>query len=155
MPSPFICHLFLGRGHDTILPHITCKKARIWTSFWDRKQYRWFALFQLAKMSPSISCYCLHFYLRKEQRIHMRVRCEISAGSVFFSCFLSLIHWNIFHLTVYLKGAVKNSLIIWIKNRFTFQITNSWMESWPGLDCNSSFRNPRIILSALRFQNTF
>ena len=46
-----------GRGHDTFLCRITCKKARIWTFFWlDRKQYGWFALFRLAKMPPSVSC---------------------------------------------------------------------------------------------------
>ena len=45
-----------GRGHDTFLCRITCKKARIWTFFWlDRRQYGWFALFQLAKMPPSVS----------------------------------------------------------------------------------------------------
>ena len=53
----YLCNLFLGGGHDRILSQITCKKAIIWTSFWlDRKQYGWFALFGLAKMSLSISC---------------------------------------------------------------------------------------------------
>jgi len=53
----YFCNLFLGGGHDAILSQITCKKAIIWTSFWlDRKQYGWFALFWLAKMSLSISC---------------------------------------------------------------------------------------------------
>ena len=53
----YLCNLFLGGGHDTILSQITCKKALIWTSFWlDRKQYGWFALFGLAKMSLSITC---------------------------------------------------------------------------------------------------
>ena len=42
---------------DTFLCRITCKKTGIWTFFWlDRKQYGWFALFQLAKMPPSVSC---------------------------------------------------------------------------------------------------
>ena len=55
--SLYHCNLFSGGGHDTILSQITCEKARIWTSFWlDRKKYGWFALFQLAKMPPSISC---------------------------------------------------------------------------------------------------
>ena len=55
--SLYLCHLFSGGGHDTFLSQITCKKARIWTFFWlDRKQYGWFALFQLAKMPPSVSC---------------------------------------------------------------------------------------------------
>ena len=53
----YLCNLFLGGGHDTILSQITCKKAIIWTSFWlDRKRYGLFALFRLAKMSLSISC---------------------------------------------------------------------------------------------------
>jgi len=117
--SLYLCHLFLGRGHDTILPQVTCKKARTWTSFWDRKQYRWFALFQLTKMPPSVSCCCLHFCLRKEQWIHMRVHYKISAGSVFWNLKnvlnRNLIHWNIFHLIVYLKGAIKKSPIIWMQ----------------------------------------
>ena len=55
--SLYLCNLFSGGGHDTFLSQITCKKARIWTFFWlDRKQYGWFALFQLAKMPPSVSC---------------------------------------------------------------------------------------------------
>ena len=40
--SLYLCNLFLGGGHDTILnfSQITCKKARIWTFFLsDRKQY--------------------------------------------------------------------------------------------------------------------
>ena len=58
MPSPYYPFMSLmGRGHDTFLCRITCKKARIWTFFWlDRKQYGWFALFRLAKMPPSVSC---------------------------------------------------------------------------------------------------
>ena len=55
--SLYLCNLFSEGGHDTILSQITCKKARIWTSFLlDRKQYGWFALFRLAKMPPSVSC---------------------------------------------------------------------------------------------------
>ena len=43
-----------------------------------------------------------------------------------------------------------------VTNRFTFQIINSQMESWPGLTyCNSSFRNLQIIWSDLCFCNTF
>ena len=81
----------------------------------------------------------------------------------------NFIHWNIFHLIVYLKVAVKNSPIIWMQfdigekvteaiNGFTFQImtNNQFMNgilTW--FDGNSSFRNLRIILSDLRFHNTF
>ena len=44
-----------GMIHFFVGSHV--KKARIWTFLWlDRKQYRWFALFQLAKMPPSVSC---------------------------------------------------------------------------------------------------
>ena len=59
MPSPYYPFMSLtGRGHDTFVCRITCKKAGIWTFFWlDRKQYGWFALFQLAKMPPSVSCW--------------------------------------------------------------------------------------------------
>ena len=62
-PLPIIPFVSLtGRGHDTFLCRITCKKARIWTFFWlDRKQYGWFVLFQLAKMLPSISCCWFQF----------------------------------------------------------------------------------------------
>ena len=41
-------------------------------------------------------------------------------------------------------------------NGFTFQIINSWMESWPGLTViPPSEIMLRIILSDLRFHNTF
>ena len=55
--SLYLCNLFSEGGHDTILSQITCKKARIWTSFWlGRKQYGWFALFRVAEMPPSVCC---------------------------------------------------------------------------------------------------
>ena len=41
------------------------------------------------------------------------------------------------------------------QNGFTFQIINSWTESWPGLTVIPSVSNLRIILSDLRFHNTF
>ena len=45
-----------GRGHDAFVCRITCKKARIWTFFWlDRKQYKWFALFQLVTLARVMS----------------------------------------------------------------------------------------------------
>ena len=65
-----------------------------------------------------------HFCLRiNEQWIHTRVRYQISASSVFLNlrCIWRIsknrnfIHWNIFHFIVYLKVAVKNSLIIWMQ----------------------------------------
>ena len=55
--SLYLCNLFYGGGHDTILSQITCIKARIWISFWlERKLYGWLTLFQLAKMPQSVSC---------------------------------------------------------------------------------------------------
>ena len=83
--SLYLCNLFLGRGHDTFLLQITCKKARKWTFSWlDSKQYGWFALFQLAKTPPPVSC-CWFQSGINEQWIHTRVHNEISAGSVFLN----------------------------------------------------------------------
>ena len=79
----------------------------------------------------------------------------------------NFIHWNIFHLIIYLKIEVKISPIIWMqfdteykfKYRSNKQIhfsNNQFMNgilTW--LDFNSSFRNLQIILSDLRFRNTF
>ena len=56
----------------------------------------------------------------------------------------SFIHWNIYHLIVYQNSCSQNFTdhlnAIWYRlqvteatNGFTFQIINSWMESWPGL----------------------
>ena len=63
---------------DIILSQITCKEARIWTSFWlDRKQYGWFAMFRLAKMPPSVSCCWFEsafFRCAISSEIHTRVR---------------------------------------------------------------------------------
>ena len=116
--------------------------------------------------------FSLHFCLLRinEQSIHTRVRyalwnfCRLS-----FLEFEECLNRNIFHLIVYLKVAVKNSPIIWMQfdigekvteatNGFTFQImtNNQFMNgilTW--FDGNSSFRNLRIILSDLRFHNTF
>ena len=115
-----LCKLLSGGGHDTYLLQITWKNAIIWTFFWlDRKQYRWFALFWLAKMPPSVSC-CWFQSAFLLVYIHTRVRYQISASSVFLNFFeeclnRNFIHWNIFHLIVYLKVAVKNSPIIWMQ----------------------------------------
>ena len=84
-----LCNLFLGGGHDLILSQITWKNAIIWTSFWlDRKQYGWFALFQLAKMSLSISCCWFQSTFLLAQgvvNIHASSLWNISAGSVFLN----------------------------------------------------------------------
>ena len=127
--------------------------------FWlDRKQYGWFALFPLAKTPPSVSCCWFQsaFCLRNEQWIHTRVRYEISSV-------------EIFSISSYTKNCSQKFTDhlneIWYRlqvteatNGFTFQIINSWMEFLCWFDCNSfhsSFRNLRIILSDLRFHNTF
>ena len=77
----------------------------------------------------------------------------------------NFIHWNIFHLIVYLKVAVKNSPIIWmqfdtgykLQRRQTGSLSNNQFMigilTW--FDASSSFRNLRIILSDLRFDDTF
>ena len=64
-----------------------------------------------------------------------------------------------------LNIAVKNSPIVWMQfdtgyklqttNEFSIQVINSMNEILTWFDCNSSFRNLRIILSDLRFHNTF
>ena len=72
--SPYYPFMSLtGRGHDTFLCRITCKKARIWTFFWLDQENNLLVVVHFS----------LHFCLRNEQWIHTRVRIEISAGSVF------------------------------------------------------------------------
>ena len=107
--SLYLCNLFSGRGHDTFLSQITCKKARIWTFFWlDRKQYGWFALFQLAKTPPSVSCCWFQsaFLLAYKWAVNKHAS---SLWNFCRLCFLefeeclnrNFIHWNIFHFIVY------------------------------------------------------
>ena len=100
-PPPLACDHALS----PFLSQITCKKARMLTFFWlDRKQYRWFALFRLAKMPPSVSC-CWF-------QSAFLLACNTHASSLWNFCRLSFlefeeclnrnfIHWNIFHLIVY------------------------------------------------------
>ena len=107
--SLYLCNLFSGRGHDTFLSQITCKKARIWTFFWlDRKQYGWFALFRLAKTPPSVSC-C---WFQSAFLLAYKWAVNTYASSLWTFCRLSFhefeeclnrnfIHWNIFHFIVY------------------------------------------------------
>ena len=112
----------------------------------------------------------LHFCLRNEQWIHTRVRNEISAGSVFLNlnlknALIEVSSIEIFYISSYTKTvAVKTSLIIWmqfdtgykLQKRQTGSLFNSWMESWPGLTViHPSEIMLRIILSDLRFHNTF
>ena len=175
--SLYLCNLFLGGGHDTILNFsqiIICKKARIWTFFLqDRKQYAWFVLFWLAKMTPSISCCWFQsvFLLAQSMQWNTHMTslwnfCQLSFLE-FEECLNgNFIHWNIFHLIVYYKVAVKftdhlnaiNYLIPGTSYRsdkqIHFQIINMNGIS-TGFGCNSSLSNLRIILSNLRFCNTF
>ena len=72
---------------DIILSQITCKEARIWTSFWlDKKQYGWFAMFRLAKMPPSVSrCWfeSAFFSLRNKQwNTHASSLCYTTAWEI-------------------------------------------------------------------------
>ena len=121
--SLYLCNLLLGGGHDIFLLQITCKKAGIWTFFWlDRKQDGWFALFRLAKMLPAVSC-C---WFQSAFLLAYKWAVNTHASSLTNFCRLSFlefeeclnrnfIHWNIFHLIIYLKVAVKNSPTIWMQ----------------------------------------
>ena len=86
--SLYLCNLFSEGGHDIIVSQITCKKARIWTSFdWvgnntdDLRCCDW----PKCRHPLVVVNFSLHFCLRNEQRIHTRVRYQISAGSVFLN----------------------------------------------------------------------
>ena len=116
--SLYLCNLFSGGGHDTFLLQITCKKARIWTFFWlDRKQYGWFAPFRLAKMPPPASfCWVQSaFLLVNTHASSLSNFCRLSFLEFTLNLNRNFIHWNIFHLMVYLKVAVKNSPISWMQ----------------------------------------
>ena len=116
----YLCNLFSGGRHDTILSQITCKQARIWTFFWlDRKQYGLFALFRLAKMPPSVSC-C--------HRILKSCRQKFTDHLIPATSYRSdkRVHFS--------NNQFMIGILIWF-------------------DCNSSFRNLRIILSDLRFHS--
>ena len=145
------------------------KNARNWTFFWlDRKQYGWFALFWLAKMPLSVSCCWFQSAFLLAYNTH--------ASSLSNFCWLSFlefeeclnrnfIHWNIFHLIVYLKlqskihRSFECNLIPATSYRGDKQVHFSNNQFMIGIltcfDVNSSFRNLRIILSDLRFHNTF
>ena len=140
MPSPYYPFKSLtGRGCDTFLCRIKCKKARIWTFLWlDRKQYGWFALLQLPKMPLSVSFvdFSLHFCLRNEQWILTRVRYKISAGSFFLNlknAKIEISSIEIFSISSYTKKLRQKFTdhlnAIWYRlqvteatNGFTFQI---------------------------------
>ena len=100
MPSPCIS----GRGHDTFLLQITCKKSESGLfSDW----IGWFSLFRLAKMPPSVSCcwFQCAFLLAYKWAVNTPTSslsnfCRLSFLE-FEECLnRNLILWNIFHLMV-------------------------------------------------------
>ena len=93
--------------------------------------------------------FSLHFCLHNKHAVNTH------ASSLWNFCQLSFLefeeclnrnfsHWNIFHFIIILKSCSQKFTdhlnAIWLRvqvtgatNRFTFQIINSWIESWPGL----------------------
>ena len=149
----YLCNLFSGRGHDTFPLQITCKKARIWTfSDWtgnntdDLRYSDW----PKHRHPLVLVDFSLHFCLPiNEQNTH--------ASSLWNFCRLSFlefeeylnrnfIHWNIFNsvssftencsqkFTDHLNAIWYRLQVTEATNGFTFQMINSWMESWPWLN---------------------
>ena len=168
MPStdyPFMS--LTGRGHDTFVCRITCKKARIWTFFWlDRKQYEWFAPFRLAKMPPSVSCcWFQSAFLLAWWAAHassLRNFCRLSFLK-FEECLDRKFHplkYFSSHRILKIRRSFECNLIPAISYRSdkpvhfsNNQFMNEILTWFDGI--NSSFRNLRIALSDLRFLNTF
>ena len=146
-----LCKLLSGGGHDTFLLQITCKKASIWTFFWlVRKQYGWFALFRLAKTPPSVSCcwfqsaFWLAQWAVNTHASSLWNFCRLSFLASFKNVWIEISSNEIFSISSYTKNCSQKFTdhlnAIWYRlqvteatNGFTFQIINSWMESWPGL----------------------
>ena len=115
--------------------------------------------------------FSMHFCLRNEQWIHTRVRYEISAGSVFLNlnlknALIEVSSIEIFSISSYTKKlqskihrSFECNLIPATSYRGDKRVHFSNNQFMNGIltwfDCNSSFRNLRIILSDLRFHNTF
>ena len=113
--------------------------------------------------------FSLHFCLRNEEWIHTRVRFEISAGSVFLNLknakieISSIEKFSISSYSKKLQSKIHRSfecnLIPATSYRGGKRVHFSNNQFMNGIltlfDCNSSFRNLRIILSDLRFHNTF
>ena len=162
-----------GRGHDTFLCRITCKKARIWTFFWLDQENNMDDL--LCSDWPKcrhllvVVNFSLHLCLRNEQWIQTQVRIEISAGSVFLNlknAKIEISSIEIFSISSYTKKlqskihrSFECNLIPATSYRGDKRVHFSNNQFMNGIltwfDCNSSFRNLRIILSDLRFHNTF
>ena len=117
---------------------------------------------------PLIVDFSLHFCLRNEQWIHTRVRNEISAGSVFLNlnlknALIEVSSIEIFSISSYTKKLPSNftdhlnaMATSYRSDKQVHFSNNPFMnEILTWFDCNSSFRNLRIILSDLRFHNTF
>ena len=100
-------------------------------------------------MPPSVSCCWFQsaFLLAHEQWVHTRVRYKISAGSVFLNlknASIEISPIEIFSISSYTKKlqwkihrSFRNAIwyrlkVIEATNGFTFQIINSWIESWLG-----------------------
>ena len=113
--------------------------------------------------------FSLHFCLRNEQWIHTRLRYKISAGSVFSNlknAQIEISSIEIFSISSYTKICSKKFTdhlnAIWYRlqvteatNGFAFQISNSWMESWPGLTVIPPSETCELFWASLRFHNTF
>ena len=140
--------------------------------FWlDRKQYGWFAPFRWPKCRHPLVVvdFGLHFCLRDEERIHTRVRYEISAGSVFLN--LKNMQIEIWFIEIFSISSCTKKLQSKIHRLFECNLipatsyrsdkrvhfsNNQFVNgilTW--FDCNSSFRNLPIILSDLRFHKVF
>ena len=119
---------------------------------------------------PPPKDFSLHFCLRNEQWLHsIRVRFEISAGSVFLNlknAKIEISSIEIFSISSYSKKlqskthrSFECNLIPATSYRGDKRVHFSNNQFMNGIltwfDCNSSFRNLRIILSDLRFYSTF
>ena len=114
--------------------------------------------------------FSLHFCLRHEQWIHSRVRYKISAGSVFLNlknASIEISPIEIFSISSYTKKlqwkihrSFRNAIWYRLKvteatNGFTFQIINSWIESWLGSTVIPPSETGELFWASLRFHNTF
>ena len=173
MPSPYCPFMSLtGREHDTFLCRIACKKARIWTFFWldqennmdDLRCSDW------PKMPPSVSCWFQSAFLLAKWGVNTHASsfwnfCRLSFLE-FEKCLIEISSIEIFSISSYIKKlqskihrSFECNLIPATSYRGDKRVHFSNNQFMNGIltwfDCNSSFRNLRIILSDLRFHNTF
>ena len=144
----------------------------LWTFFWlDRKQYGWCALFRLAKLSTSVSCcWFQSAFLLAKWAVNTHASsfwnfCRLSFLE-FEKCLIEISSIEIFSISSYIKKlqskihrSFECNLIPATSYRGDKRVHFSNNQFMNGIltwfDCNSSFRNLRIILSDLRFHNTF